>query len=594
MKQLLSLFLFLLPCLALAQYPTNGNQKITLGEQTSADGLIYRGVLADTGIITPSSDTSAYIILDTVNNRFYNYNRATNVWSMAGVGSISSGLTGVLPVANGGTNRTTMPNGYVLHGDGTSVDTSIGLFYDRTNNALGIGTTIPNSFAKLTVLGGSAHYDRNVSGGVSQLLMSMGASSGGNFGQLSNIGTRWSLGYGGNTTTTGTEVLTWNSSGNVGIGTPSPGSRLVVKGSTDVSPESALNVTNSSNNSLLFVRNDGNVGIGTASPSYRLSIQGSAGIEQSEEYFYFNSSYAVGSNASAKIRAVGAGGGSGYGGDFRVSTRATNNAWNEDAFIVNSLGNVGIGTTSPAEKLSVSGAIISTGGITGHGANRTTISQEGANGAYWQSYGANASTIGRFTLRQASSDFSLTRIPLVIESTGAATFSSSVTGARFDPTSSSASGTGMYLAGTNKLGFSTNGVERFVQTNSSLSINNINPLGYPLEIFGTTVNTRLYIAGTTNPVVAQFANNGGTWYFGMDDSNGTNYTGISYARFIYSSLDIPFIFGTNSIERLKIHGSGGLKFKPQSAPTAEEGTVYYDSSTKKLKVYNGTSWIDLH
>jgi len=177
---------------------------------------------------------------------------------------------------------------------------------------------------------------------------------------------------------------------------------------------------------------------------------------------------------------------------------------------------------------------------------------------------------------------------------GSKTFSSTITGARFDPTSSSVSGTGMYLAGTNKLGFSTNGVERFVQTNSSLSINNTTPLGYPFELFGTSVNTRLYIAGTTNPVVAQFANNGGTWYFGMDDSNGTNYTGTAYARFIYSSSDIPFIFFTNGVERLKIHGSGGLKFKPQSAPTAEEGTVYYDSATKKLKVYNGTSWVDLH
>jgi hypothetical protein len=178
---------------------------------------------------------------------------------------------------------------------------------------------------------------------------------------------------------------------------------------------------------------------------------------------------------------------------------------------------------------------------------------------------------------------------------GAKTFSSTITGARFDPTSSSADGNGMYLAGPNKLGFSTNGIERFVQTNSSLSINRSNPLGYPLEIFGTTVNTRLYVAGTTNPVVAQFANNGGTWYFGMDDDTGSFYsTGIAYARFINSSLDVPFIFFTNSTERLKIHGSGGLKFKPQSAPTAEEGTVYYDSATKKLKVYNGTSWIDLH
>jgi hypothetical protein len=73
MKQLLSLFLFLLPCLAWAQYPSNGNQKITLGEQTSADGLIWRGVANDTNVITPFSDTSAYIILDTVNKKLYFY-----------------------------------------------------------------------------------------------------------------------------------------------------------------------------------------------------------------------------------------------------------------------------------------------------------------------------------------------------------------------------------------------------------------------------------------------------------------------------------------------------------------------------------------
>jgi len=72
MKQLLSLFLLLLPCLALAQYPSNGNQKITLGEQTTADGLIYRGVASDT-TLTVKSDTAAYFVLDTVNLNLYTY-----------------------------------------------------------------------------------------------------------------------------------------------------------------------------------------------------------------------------------------------------------------------------------------------------------------------------------------------------------------------------------------------------------------------------------------------------------------------------------------------------------------------------------------
>jgi hypothetical protein len=72
MKQLLSLFLFLLPCLAWAQYPSNGNQKITLGEQTTADGLIWRGIAADT-TTTVKSDTAAYFVLDTVNINLYTY-----------------------------------------------------------------------------------------------------------------------------------------------------------------------------------------------------------------------------------------------------------------------------------------------------------------------------------------------------------------------------------------------------------------------------------------------------------------------------------------------------------------------------------------
>ena len=196
MKQLLPLFLFLLPCFALAQYPSNGNQKITLGEQTTADGLVYRGVLADTGIINPSSDTSAYIILDTVNHRFYNYNRATNVWSVAGGGGDSGGVTtfsagstgltpstetigavtlgGTLAVANGGTNRTTMPNGYILHGDGTSVDTSNQLFYNRTDNRLGLGST--NTLGKLDI--------RQTENNTTVLYMQRQTDSGGGLGNF--------------------------------------------------------------------------------------------------------------------------------------------------------------------------------------------------------------------------------------------------------------------------------------------------------------------------------------------------------------------------------------------------------------------------
>ena len=131
MKQLL--FLLLFPCLALAQYPANGNQKISLGEQTTADGLVYRGVANDTNVITPFIDTSAYIILDTVDSKFYHYNRTTTYWALAGGGvsvtSFSAGSTGLTPstattgavtlggtlaVANGGTGAGEFTEGSVV------------------------------------------------------------------------------------------------------------------------------------------------------------------------------------------------------------------------------------------------------------------------------------------------------------------------------------------------------------------------------------------------------------------------------------------------------------------------------------------------
>jgi hypothetical protein len=91
MKQLLSLFLFLLPCLAWAQYPSNGNQKITLGEQTTADGLVYRGVAADT-TLTAKSDTAAYFVLDTVNINLYTYKASATGKKWIQLGSDTTSL----------------------------------------------------------------------------------------------------------------------------------------------------------------------------------------------------------------------------------------------------------------------------------------------------------------------------------------------------------------------------------------------------------------------------------------------------------------------------------------------------------------------
>ena len=328
MKQLL--FLLLFPCLALAQYQGNGNQKITLGEQTTADGLVYRGV-ASTDTVTATSkitrankqDTSAYLLLDTITNLLWHYKIGSNGWTQAGgstfdtttlnlvsrfglklnisdtssmltnyysagrngiiqaadvptlnqntTGSaatlttarnirtnlasayganfdgstdITPGVSGVLgagnggtgasnfgspnripfvsssgslttdtffayngttqrlgvgvpnpteklhvsgnglftgsmslgtplTVANGGTNRTTMPEGYILHGDGTSVDTAIGLFWNRATRRLGINTNNP---LYTLAVNGSTLFNNAIFGAVKNTATNIGQS----------------------------------------------------------------------------------------------------------------------------------------------------------------------------------------------------------------------------------------------------------------------------------------------------------------------------------------------------------------------------------------------------------------------------------
>jgi hypothetical protein len=76
-------------------------------------------------------------------------------------------------------------------------------------------------------------------------------------------------------------VATFTNQGNVGIGTTSPASttRLQIQGSGATSATSALNVTNSTPTSLLFVRDDGNVGINTTTPlGGKLHLYNSTGI----------------------------------------------------------------------------------------------------------------------------------------------------------------------------------------------------------------------------------------------------------------------------------------------------------------------------
>ena len=188
-------------------------------------------------------------------------------------------------------------------------------------------------------------------------------------------------------------AMTINNTGNVGIGTTSPKGQLEVSGSNPIivlqdnvgAVDKKYRYFQNNDNTLFFARaNDafnsystdmvidssGNVGIGTTSPTAELHVKGvsSSGnlptvkVESTGSISYlkfFNSSTGTGSSDGAYI---GMNGGTAYfmnkeAGNLYLGTGDNFNLTLENG------GNVGIGTTSPSQKLTVEGNIeLGTGG----------------------------------------------------------------------------------------------------------------------------------------------------------------------------------------------------------------------------------------
>jgi hypothetical protein len=82
---------------------------------------------------------------------------------------LTTGVTGTLPVGNGGTGLTTLTTGYIPYGNGTSaLSNNSGLYYSGTNLGLGTGASVaawyPNQFAFQIGTNGSIRTDNG--GGV--------------------------------------------------------------------------------------------------------------------------------------------------------------------------------------------------------------------------------------------------------------------------------------------------------------------------------------------------------------------------------------------------------------------------------------------
>jgi uncharacterized protein YaiE (UPF0345 family) len=183
------------------------------------------------------------------------------------------------------------------------------------------------------------------------------------------------------TTSTGTERLRINSLGNVGIGTSNPISTLDVNGTARISghtqlydslylntgvpivnmaggtsPRIFLNPTSidlraNATDTALFIDATGNIGIGTTNPLSRLALK-SAGpdtsglslIKSDSSQILFNLTETPAGNAQFLMYPH-------FGGNATISLHAYGSSY------INTGHNLGIGTTSPQEKLDLAGRI---------------------------------------------------------------------------------------------------------------------------------------------------------------------------------------------------------------------------------------------
>lgn len=72
---------------------------------------------------------------------------------------------------------------------------------------------------------------------------------------------------------------------------------------------------------------------------------------------------------------------------------------------------------------------------------------------------------------------------------------------------------------------------------------------------------------------ASFENSGGRFFIGIDNSTGSAVTAAgSYAAYYWVEANIPLIFATNNIERLRITPTGGLVMGTLTATSVNPGT----------------------
>lgn len=243
---------------------------------------------------------------------------------------LTTGVTGILPVANGGTGVSSVTANRILYGNGTSaLQTSANLTFSGTNLALGGVTAVsmiegPSSNTNSTLKIGKAELQSFTGGDANILLMSNA--------YYNTAFTRRADGYSSvlqmyngeflfrtsetsstaGSTFTGKRVFTASTTGYFNIGDVAAGTvaaslGIVGQGATSATHAIICHNSGGTNNQFV-VRNDGRVGIGLSAPGYALDVTQNSTASQ----LHFsgtntdNGGYLVSAGASNFFMAAGA------------------------------------------------------------------------------------------------------------------------------------------------------------------------------------------------------------------------------------------------------------------------------------------------
>jgi hypothetical protein len=440
---------------------------------------------------------------------------------------------------------------------GTETSASISLFSNNTNRLhitssgdVGIGTTSPLSAFHLQGSSSSSvqAFIRNANGGtntMSELVFGVwsgaiptGSGNPGPSAKISAINTNVTNAATDLTFTTysssftSAERMRITSGGNVGIGTTSPTSKADISGTLRIRNTSFVQPTDGAGIELSFRSSDSTGYFATYSRDYS--------AYRNQAYFSLSHRFYSGSGGSDALFITSSSeslfGTTTDAGNYRV--QVSGNAYVSD--------NLYVGTTTSTLPFEVS---------TGGAAALKTVTRFGASG------NGGAGRGSKFILGAPGSTNSVDVAEFIVYQNS---LSSTATDGVFALTTANSSGVL---------------TERFRITNvGRFGLGNINPQSF-MHVSGNILSYT-EVANTASLFIA---------------ANATNNFQIGMGAGAY--MVITEGGGLNSLgtERFRFHANGGLKYVPQSAaPTAEAGTVYYDSDDNKLKVYNGTTWVDLH